>query len=670
MVRMMISDSEGNHDNSSQMAQRCKENKNSKGPKLRRSKYQNTKGLTEIGSNSKMVVQEMVEEGEGETDVRMHTVMNQTGCHRSSIGKRIPYYEQTAPSKQSQPRKATKNNFFAHHVSKSESRFNPSKVVAQSDQRLSHTSRRIVGVHHSDICLEDVENQIRLDSRLFIDHGHDSIEGSDMTSPAGLISRLSASCSTSNGALGNDSNFFDDFASFAGASLSTGSIQGSSIESWEKPKNGKVGTYLEPIPSEFLISYMVSTGVSIKNAEHLASTYSTQGIQLQRLPKMNLFKSSRRSGSAIDFPRSFYDAEHISSESTDPFFNVQSQHSLKGDDNTINESAKESLEPNGIGSTKTLITSNTNSSSEREVESMIHPNSSQHGTFRIVFAAGLLLMFMTALSTYLITSLLVSHEKVNGNSSDISEADSLYISQDIVDVITALTGRELVYMSPQFMAMAWLSRTKMFHDHLSNSSLAQRFTLATFFYSLHGDQWFDTGNWLNPQVHECNWSSGITCQTDTKDDRIVIEIDLTHNYLKGELPPEVGLLSSLEKLLLSKNLIVGTITSELFSIQALKEIDISYNSLSGMIPENIGQASNLQCFRMFQNRLQGAITPNISKLNQLHVLDLHSNEFSGTIPETLSSLTLLNTLNLRNNSFSGSIPKLGSDMRIDFLYLE
>ncbi|XP_057758472.1 receptor-like protein EIX2 [Arachis stenosperma] len=61
-------------------------------------------------------------------------------------------------------------------------------------------------------------------------------------------------------------------------------------------------------------------------------------------------------------------------------------------------------------------------------------------------------------------------------------------------------------------------------------------------------------------------------------------IDLSRNNLKGEIPSEIGNLTSLDSLDLSRNDLCGRILSSLSQIDGIGALDLSYNNLFGRIP--------------------------------------------------------------------------------------
>ncbi|CAL9201554.1 unnamed protein product [Musa hybrid cultivar] len=95
-------------------------------------------------------------------------------------------------------------------------------------------------------------------------------------------------------------------------------------------------------------------------------------------------------------------------------------------------------------------------------------------------------------------------------------------------------------------------------------------------------------------------------------------------------------------------------TSRQLSIDTL--IDLSDNYLSGNIPEELGNLHGLRSLNLSENYLIGQIPRSIDGMKQLEVLDLSRNNLSGAIPSGLATLNFLDHLNLSYNNISGSIP--------------
>ncbi|WVZ51072.1 hypothetical protein U9M48_002254 [Paspalum notatum var. saurae] len=146
------------------------------------------------------------------------------------------------------------------------------------------------------------------------------------------------------------------------------------------------------------------------------------------------------------------------------------------------------------------------------------------------------------------------------------------------------------------------------------------------------------------------------------------ELWLDKNVFSGRIPETLGNLTELLSLGLSTNNFSGSIPSILFNIQTLTKIfDISHNYLEGPIPREVGNFKNLMELHAESNKLSGEIPSTLGECQILQHLYLQNNFLNGSIPSALSQLKGLQTLDLSSNNLSGQIPKfLGN---ITMLYL-
>ncbi|KAJ9175019.1 hypothetical protein P3X46_013606 [Hevea brasiliensis] len=88
-------------------------------------------------------------------------------------------------------------------------------------------------------------------------------------------------------------------------------------------------------------------------------------------------------------------------------------------------------------------------------------------------------------------------------------------------------------------------------------------------------------------------------------------------------------------------------------------IDISGNYLHGELPHEVTKLEGLVILNLSRNHISGQIPQDISKLCQLASLDRSSNTFSGPLPPSMVSMSFLEYLNVSYNNFSGLIPYSG-----------
>lgn len=161
----------------------------------------------------------------------------------------------------------------------------------------------------------------------------------------------------------------------------------------------------------------------------------------------------------------------------------------------------------------------------------------------------------------------------------------------------------------------------------------------------------------------------------------------------GEIPTEVGLLSSLEYLWLDSNSLFGSIPPELFELSNLQSVTILDNGLSGTLPSEIGLATELYMLDLSENLiggtldnvvgpsmeylalqsnlLEGTIPPDFGLMTNIYHLDLGYNRLSGPLPTNLANLESLAVLSLYDNvDLTGTVPPAYFSFNLSLLYLE
>lgn len=141
-------------------------------------------------------------------------------------------------------------------------------------------------------------------------------------------------------------------------------------------------------------------------------------------------------------------------------------------------------------------------------------------------------------------------------------------------------------------------------------------------------------------------------------------VDLSSNDLDGNIPHFFFASTTLTNLNLSGNHLTGPIpiegssSSELLvlpSYPQLESVDLSDNFLTGDLPTDVGNFGRLKLLNVARNNLSGHLPNELEKLSALEYLDLSSNNFTGSIPDKLSSN--LHIFNVSNNNLEGTVPE-------------
>ena len=186
-------------------------------------------------------------------------------------------------------------------------------------------------------------------------------------------------------------------------------------------------------------------------------------------------------------------------------------------------------------------------------------------------------------------------------------------------------------------------------------SAEDRAVLVELYNATDGANWADNTNWLSDEPMR-EWH-GVT----TDDEGRVAVLFLSSNQLTGEIPRELGNLSSLTQLSLSINQLTGEIPTELGNLSSLTRLSLSINQLTGEIPTELGNLSSLTRLSLSSNQLTGEIPTELGNLSNLRTLILSGNQLSGEIPTELGNLSNLSGLFLNHNQLTGEIPtELGS----------
>jgi hypothetical protein len=88
---------------------------------------------------------------------------------------------------------------------------------------------------------------------------------------------------------------------------------------------------------------------------------------------------------------------------------------------------------------------------------------------------------------------------------------------------------------------------------------------------------------------------------------LMFGIDLSANMLSGEIPFQMGNLSSVKSVNLSNNFFTGQIPATFAGMRAIESLDLSHNGLSGQIPCELTKLWSLEVFSVAYNNLSGCM---------------------------------------------------------------
>ncbi|WJX38772.1 hypothetical protein P8452_26398 [Trifolium repens] len=136
----------------------------------------------------------------------------------------------------------------------------------------------------------------------------------------------------------------------------------------------------------------------------------------------------------------------------------------------------------------------------------------------------------------------------------------------------------------------------------------------------------------------------------------LVTLDLSANIFDSELPSwlfDRANDMNISYIDLSFNFLKGQIPKSLLSLRKLETLKLSNNELNGSIPDWLGQHGNLKYLSLAENLFHGSIPSSLGNLSSLVDLNVGSNFMTGNIPTTIGKLFNLKSLFIGGNSLSG-----------------
>jgi len=263
-----------------------------------------------------------------------------------------------------------------------------------------------------------------------------------------------------------------------------------------------------------------------------------------------------------------------------------------------------------------------------------------------------------------------SHNDSHNDSNTEDDDTKGFLAYFRDDVVPWYTKVSLQFPgSPQEKAFRWLHDDLDHNGILSNETSLQRFALATLFHATGGENsWKESTKWLDHTGSECKWfsrdfQSELICDGTEQ----YHTLSLRGNGLKGQLPDELELLTSLNIVQLQDNQITGGLPNHFLSLKHLAYLNLDNNTLTGLLPSEIEELSNaslLNTLRLSNNQFSGTLPRELGSVLNLDFLSLSHNQFQGSIPSSLGLLTSLTALELHRNHLTGSVPQEVCDLMV------
>jgi hypothetical protein len=211
-------------------------------------------------------------------------------------------------------------------------------------------------------------------------------------------------------------------------------------------------------------------------------------------------------------------------------------------------------------------------------------------------------------------------------------------------------------------------------DNEVSFRVRQRFPLVTFWFQQMDEEgdfvktWSNIVGWLGKS--ECEWY-GIDCVN-----RSVTGISFYNSATKvannyaGSIPPDIGLLTSLQVFSMYDNDVTGTIPESIGRCSQMKQFDIARGSVKGTLPSSLGQWTDVYYIDVSENEIIGTFPESADSWTNITYISLAQNQLSGSIPSFIGQWSSIKVLYFSVNKFAGSIPdEVGNLGNISFFDL-
>jgi hypothetical protein len=138
-------------------------------------------------------------------------------------------------------------------------------------------------------------------------------------------------------------------------------------------------------------------------------------------------------------------------------------------------------------------------------------------------------------------------------------------------------------------------------------------------------------------------------------------IDLGQNFFSGTIPEfNFHNLKKFVFVSFNRNLMAGTIPVSVTNLTQLQWFSCEVNNINGTIPPSIIQLKNLSTLLISQNMMTGTMSA-VAPLTQISLIDFHSNGFHGQVHDIFKYFTNMYYLAMNNNLLTGKMPYAASN---------
>ncbi|TQD71714.1 hypothetical protein C1H46_042744 [Malus baccata] len=146
------------------------------------------------------------------------------------------------------------------------------------------------------------------------------------------------------------------------------------------------------------------------------------------------------------------------------------------------------------------------------------------------------------------------------------------------------------------------------------------------------------------------------------------EIDFAYNYLKGTIPREWASMK-LTYISVPANRLSGEVPKELGNMTTLTFLNLEANQFSGILPTELGHLVGLQALRISDTNAPSQGFPVLRNMTGLVTLILRNCNISGEIPAYIWSMKNLEMLDVSFNNLVGELPSTIGAERLKFVFL-